>query len=81
MDRRTFPFGNADLQRLSVLNHLETLHLDGSQVDDDGLEHLTTLTHLRHLSLHNTQVTGKAVKKLRQALPNCSVYPLYHDTP
>jgi hypothetical protein len=45
--------------------------LADSTISDIGLEHLKGLTQLHGLYLGGTKVTGKGVKRLQQALPNC----------
>ena len=56
------------------MSHLRDLDLQGTKVDDAGLEHLTGLTELWSLSLEDTMVTDAGVTKLQQALPTCSIY-------
>jgi len=41
---------------LESLSRLEYLHMDGTQITDDGIGHLRGLLSLRNLSLNNTRV-------------------------
>ena len=61
------------LVHLEGLTNLETLYLNDTQVTDAGLVHLKGLTKLEWLDLRNTEVTDKGVKKLQEALPNCTI--------
>ena len=49
------------------------LHLDGTRVTDEGLEHLYGLKSLTRVTLNNTQVTQQGVADLQAALPDCSI--------
>jgi hypothetical protein len=79
---------DAGLEHVNGLTQLKTLEL-GNQITDAGLERLTGLHQLRELYLVssmlrgcpdyvtrdyvNPHVTDDGVKKLQQALPNCTV--------
>jgi hypothetical protein len=47
-------------------DEVQAVHLDGSQVTDDGLEHLNELTRLESLSLGSTQVTDAGLTHLQR---------------
>jgi len=53
------------------MKDLEGLVLDGTLIDDDGLEHLRNCVMLRELSLYATHVTDYSIRHLR-GLPNLS---------
>jgi internalin A len=63
-----------DLVHLQRLGQLKALGLDGTQVSDVGLAHLKGLSQLQSLFLRKTKVTDQGVKKLQQALPNCTIH-------
>ena len=67
--------GDAGLAHLKGLKNLRSLDLWGTNVSDAGLEHLKGLTKLQWLDLGRTKVTSSGVKKLRQALPDCNIFP------
>lgn len=64
---------DAGLQHLKGLTQLQRLYLGNTHVTDEGLEHLKGLTKLRWLNLAGTQVTDRGVRKLRRAVPNCTI--------
>jgi hypothetical protein len=54
------------LDRLSRLDHITHLDLDGSRgLTDDGLRHLVRLSRLRHLDLSNCAITDAGLDVLR----------------
>ncbi len=55
----------ADLGRF---DHLQRLHLDGTNINDEQIRSLKSLTQLRYLNLYNTALTDPAIRTLR-ALP------------
>ena len=65
--------GSATLANLRALTRLRVLSLEGTAIEDDGLEHIQELTQLRELYLFGSRVTDAGVKKLQQALPNCHI--------
>jgi hypothetical protein len=65
--------GGQGLARLQELEQLQWLDLDGTQVTDAELVHLRGLSKLATLSLKRTKVTDTGIRKLREALPNCSI--------
>jgi hypothetical protein len=62
--------GLVHLQRLS---QLQTLSLDNTRVTDAGLVHLHGMSQLGWLRLGRTKVSDEGVRKLQQALPNCTI--------
>lgn len=64
---------DAGLESLKPLTQLQFLNLDGTQVTDSGLEHLKGLTNLHWVLLGGIKVSREGVKKLQQALPNCTI--------
>jgi hypothetical protein len=64
---------DAGLEDLKGLNQLQRLDLGGTDITDAGLEHLKGLTQLNHLYLIDTRVSNEGVKKLKQALPKCTI--------
>ena len=64
---------NFGLARLKGLSSLERLDLWDTQATDAGLEHLAKLTRLKELWLHNTKITDDGYKRLRAALPHCTI--------
>ena len=56
------------------LQSVESVQLDSTQVTDSGLEHLKGLSQLKSLYL-STKVTLAGVRRIKQALPNCTIYP------
>ena len=61
------------LEHLKGLTKLKKLSLRNTRITDAGLVHLKGLTNLESLNCRSTQVTDKGVKKLQQALPNCTI--------
>ena len=51
------------------------MDLTWTQVTDAGLEHLQGLIQLKTVYLYGTRVTEGGLCRLRQALPNCKIYP------
>lgn len=61
------------LRRVASLCHLRRLNLTYTRITDAGLGCLRTLTRLEALNLTGTNVTEQGVKKLGDALPNCTI--------
>jgi HEAT repeat protein len=65
---------DAGLEHLKRLTRVQTLVLNGSKITDAGLEHLKGLKSLTTLCLDiDANVTDEAVKKLKDALPGCTI--------
>jgi hypothetical protein len=65
---------DAGLKHLGRLAALYQLGLDGTRVTDEGLTHLFGLKQLRVLCLGNTAVTKEGVRRLKAAIPGCTVF-------
>jgi hypothetical protein len=65
--------GDEDIRNLAKLNNLRFLDLSSSSITDDDLCHLAGLRRLEVLDLSETRLTDAGVKKLQQALPNCTI--------
>jgi hypothetical protein len=65
---------DAELVDLWSFGQLQFLSVHGTRITDAGLDHLNRMSHLKTLWLYDTAVTRNGVKKLKQALPNCSIY-------
>ena len=74
LELRNTTVSDAGLAHLKGLTQLQWLDLDDTTVSDAGLAHLKGLTQLRELDLSRTKVSEEGAKKLRQALPNCSIH-------
>ena len=62
------------LATVAQFDNLDQLWLNGDiTITDAGLEHLKRLKQLRDLSLGDARVSPGAVKKLREALPECKI--------
>ncbi len=61
-------FGKENFQNIIEIGLVAT------EVSDADLAHLKGLRNLQELNLNVTQVTDAGVKKLRKALPNCTIY-------
>lgn len=61
---------------LKSLPNLRCLVLDGSEATDAKLELLSGLTTLESLAIFDTndKVSGKDIRKLKEALPKCEVF-------
>jgi len=62
------------LVHLQPLVNLELLYLSHTSVTDAGLTYLTGLRKLRGLQIEDTAVTDEGIQRLKQVLPNASVY-------
>lgn len=66
---------DADLAKLTAL-HGEIKHMDisGTQVTDRGIVHLEKLQQLKHLYIGNTRITENGIRRLKQAIPEITIY-------
>ena len=65
--------GNSGLQHLSAMRTLARLGANYTRITDGGLPRLAALSSLADLYLNDTQISKRAMTKLQQALPNCSI--------
>lgn len=49
------------------------LHLDGTEVTDEGLAHLHQMDALTRVTLNGTAVTRQGLQNLQNALPDCRI--------
>lgn len=61
------------LQALIGLSHLEVLSLIGTGITDTSVNTLSKLARLKDVDLDLTKVTPEGKKRLKKALPDCSV--------
>ena len=66
--------GDRGLGNLRALTSVMILSLNDTKVTDVGLESLKGLSRLRELQLRRSRVTRDGVKRLRQALPGCTIH-------
>lgn len=64
---------DAGLKHLSKLTQLRRLSIAGTQATGAGLEQLKALTRLEQLNLTDVPVSDRDVRKLKRAMPNCSI--------
>jgi hypothetical protein len=64
---------DAGLQALTGLSHLEELILIATGISDASVITLSKLTRLKEVDVDLTKVTPDGKKRLREALPDCSV--------
>jgi Leucine-rich repeat (LRR) protein len=62
------------LVHLQALVNLGLLYLSQTSVTDAGLDYLSGLKKLRMLEIVRTEVTDEGIQRLKQALPNTSIY-------
>lgn len=62
-----------DLKRIATLDNLRHLSVVDVPITDDGLLHLYGMLKLQTLILGETQAGMEGVRKLRIALPNCTI--------
>jgi hypothetical protein len=72
LDLRETNVTDSGLAHLKGLSQLKSLYLIGTKVTDAGLEHLKDLSQLKSLYL-STKVTPAGVRRIKQALPNCTI--------
>jgi Leucine-rich repeat (LRR) protein len=64
---------DAEVAALVAFTHLENLNLSQTAITDAAIETLSKLTSLKQLVMTQTHVTEEGAKKLRQAMPNCTI--------
>ena len=62
----------SDLTSLAGLTNLDVLHFSDTQVSD--VTPLAGLTNLTALVIHYARVSHEDIEKLKQSLPNCTIY-------
>lgn len=62
------------LKHIGRMSSLALLDISETKVTDSGLAHLTRLTNLEELFATDTAITPAAAKKLKVALPKCTIY-------
>ncbi|MFT5526757.1 MAG: hypothetical protein ACI9HK_004737 [Pirellulaceae bacterium] len=71
---------DAGMKYLTTLDtNLATLWLSNTKVTDDSIEHFKKLTSLRRIILRGTEVSKEGVKRLKTAMPKCTVEHDYED--
>ncbi len=65
--------GDAGLEQVALLEHLEILILNRTLVTDAGLEHLSNLTSLQVVELSGTSVTLAGMERLHEKHPHCTI--------
>ncbi len=65
--------GDAGLVHLGKLTSLRKLALTGTMISDAGLVHLYGLHNLEQLDIQTTRVTESGVRRLKAAIPQCTV--------
>jgi hypothetical protein len=64
---------DAGLTSVARCRNFTFIDLSNLPISDAGLEHLKGLSRLQWLFLNGTRTTGAGIKKLRQALPKCTI--------
>ncbi|MBN2379905.1 hypothetical protein JXM67_08910 [candidate division WOR-3 bacterium] len=67
------PITDEGIVNLAGLENLRSLNIHYTYVTDKGLKYLEDLKNLRELNLMQTSIDDLAVKKLKRALPNCTI--------
>lgn len=76
------PMTDNAIALLSEFSKLEELDLQCARITDASLVHLAKIKSLRKLRLiGNYMVTSDAVRRLREAMPNCHIYHVSKHTP
>jgi hypothetical protein len=65
------------LAQLTTLRNLIRLELRGSAIGDEAIPQLGLLRNLQNLDVVDTHVTTEGVNRLRAALPECTIKPLF----
>ncbi len=64
---------DAGVKKLTALENLTQLNLSETGVTNDAIPALAEMKNLKKLSVKATQITADGVRKLREALPGCTV--------
>lgn len=67
------PITDEGMKHLTGMTRLTDLQITNAPITDDGLGHLTGLKELRNLSVPKTRITEDGIRKLKQALPDCTI--------
>ena len=62
------------LSHLRKMDSLRSLEIGYTEASDDGLEYLVELNNLSTLKLFGTSFTEAGLTRIKNALPNCSIY-------
>jgi Leucine-rich repeat (LRR) protein len=65
---------DAGVSAFSKLTGLYELVLNNNRISDKAVPHLSKLTNLKLLHLEDTRISEDGIRKLKQALPGCSIY-------
>ncbi len=71
--------GDKAISKLPALTNLEVLFLLGTNVTDQSVEPLSKMKSLKELYLQETAVTPEGLQRLREALPDAKIMPLYEE--
>ena len=63
------------LKHLKSLSSIEELRMSDTAVDDDAVADLVALKSLKFLDVADTAISDKGMERLREALPECDVWP------
>jgi len=63
------------IAQLSKLRNLQVLMIGSLHITDDSIPHLSQLKSLQRLWTAGTSITSSGVDLLRQALPDCEIFP------
>jgi len=64
---------DAALANLVSAKNLTSLDLSGTSVSDATVDKLASMRALRQLNVNNTKITADGYKRLKSALPNCTI--------
>ena len=67
------PISNKAMRTLIQLKRLESLDIDGTLIDDDGLAELRVMIWLDYLHVRRTQVSDAGIQQLQTFIPDCEI--------
>ncbi len=67
------------MKKLSVLNGLVSLGLEGTNVSNEGIAHLESVDTLEYLCVSNTQVSQQAIDRLCKKLPKLKIVDYFDE--